>query len=82
MLQDKRILQVLTNNDASCNPEPEMLGFVAEDGWLVAVFASPCMTAVAVGWKTWAVKPGAGGLDILGIGTENSRLLIFLCGGQ
>ena len=79
MLQDRRILRFLTNNDASCNPEPEILGFVADDGWPMELCATPRTRFVALAFTTWSIKPG---LDMFGIGIEDSRLLIFLCGGQ
>ena len=62
----------MTNNDDSCDPEPGILGFVAEDGWAVAVFMSSRVTGAIKGWEIWATKPGADGLDMFGIGTEDS----------
>ena len=69
----------MVNEGASCDPEPEAIGSFAEDGWLNELVATPCNMVVAAGIKAWSIKPGAVALDIFGIGTEDGRLLIFLC---
>ena len=81
MLQDKRILRFLTNDAASCNPEPKVLGCVRGGGWPLAVFPSSDTIFIAPGITTWLVKPGTGGVGMFGTGAED-RLPIFLCVGQ
>lgn len=48
----------------------------------MALVATPCNKVVPRGTRTWSLKPGGGDLDMFGIGTEDSRLLILLCYGK
>lgn len=82
MLQDGKILRFLANDAASCNPEPELRGCFAGVDCDIAVFISSGPSVLPARSKRWPVKVGAGGVVMIGIGAEDSRLPILLCVDQ